>query len=257
MASPTGEPSPPEHRPRNLVFGEAAATYDATRPSYPAEVVDLLLAEGPSDAVDVGCGTGKAARLVAARHVAVLGLEPDARMAEVARGHGLRVEVTTVEDWTPVPCDLLYAAQAWHWVDPVVGAERAATALRPGGRWAAFWNDEDAGEVVATVHEVYGRVAPGLLEDRARHDDETLYRTVSEGIAATGCFGPVTTAVVPWTEELDVATFVARRSTHSSHRLLDPVHASTLHRELEAALGGPSTILTIPSSTLVLTATRS
>ncbi|MCW2935319.1 MAG: hypothetical protein JWM19_6281 [Actinomycetia bacterium] len=29
------------------------------------------------------------------------------------------------------------AAQAWHWVDPVAGAAKAAVVLRPGGRLAA------------------------------------------------------------------------------------------------------------------------
>ena len=46
-----------------------------------------------------------------------------------------------IEDWDPAgrQFDAVVAGQAWHWVDPVAGARRAAQALRPGGRLAVFW----------------------------------------------------------------------------------------------------------------------
>ena len=46
-----------------------------------------------ADAADVGCGTGLAARLVAERGVKVLGVEPDERMAHVARRHGIEQQL--------------------------------------------------------------------------------------------------------------------------------------------------------------------
>jgi SAM-dependent methyltransferase len=70
---------------RSRAFGDDPETYDRARPGYPAAVFDLVLSDAPATAVDVGCGTGKAAREVMQRNVAVLGVEPDARMAAGVR----------------------------------------------------------------------------------------------------------------------------------------------------------------------------
>jgi trans-aconitate methyltransferase len=56
-------------REQRLVFGEDPDLYDLARPSYPAALLDdLVTMVGPSArALDVGCGTGKATVLLAAR----------------------------------------------------------------------------------------------------------------------------------------------------------------------------------------------
>ena len=58
----------------------------------------------------------------------VVGVDPDERMADVARRGGLAVEVSTIETWDPAGrvFDAAVAAQAWHWVDPVAGAAHFA-----------------------------------------------------------------------------------------------------------------------------------
>ena len=80
-------------------FGEVAEQYDRVRPEYPVELVDRLLAGGPRTVLDVGCGTGISSRLFIARGCTVVGLEPDPRMAEVARRSGVQVESGTIEEW--------------------------------------------------------------------------------------------------------------------------------------------------------------
>ena len=87
-------PLPDDLRARAGSFGMDAEAYDRHRPSYPAVVVDVLLAGDTHAVVDVGCGTGKLGRLLAERGADVVGVEPDERMAEVARRHGLAVEVS-------------------------------------------------------------------------------------------------------------------------------------------------------------------
>src|SRR4051794_31381025 len=78
------------NRHRALAFGSVADLYDRYRPSYPGELIDDVLAAAacPAEAatvVDVGCGTGKATELFAARGARVAGVEPDSNMAEAAR----------------------------------------------------------------------------------------------------------------------------------------------------------------------------
>jgi SAM-dependent methyltransferase len=102
--------------------------------------VDRIIAASPGRAnsgpycLDVGCGTGISARLFQAAGCRVLGVDPDPRMAELARQGGTETEVAKFEDWDPADrtFDAVIAAQAWHWVDPVAGAAKAAAVLRPG-----------------------------------------------------------------------------------------------------------------------------
>src|SRR5262245_27358131 len=127
--------------PRSTVFGEVAVQYDRSRPSYPDAMVDDLIGDTTPRVVDVGCGTGIAARLFLARGCDVLGVGPDARMAEVAQRSGIRVVMTRFEEWqTTEQFDLLTSGQAWHWIDAEQGPVKAAEVLRVGGRLAAFWN---------------------------------------------------------------------------------------------------------------------
>jgi ubiquinone/menaquinone biosynthesis C-methylase UbiE len=46
---------------------------------------DLAASEGVSCAVDLGCGTGKLARMLAAVAASVTGIDPDPEMLRVAR----------------------------------------------------------------------------------------------------------------------------------------------------------------------------
>jgi SAM-dependent methyltransferase len=126
----------------SLRFGDDPVQYERARPPHPGWIFDAVLdGLGPCRSLDVGCGTGVAALELRNRGCEVLGVEPDGRMAAVAAERGLIVEVTTFERWDPADrvFDLVCSAQAWHWIEPATGLDIVARALRPGGRFAAFW----------------------------------------------------------------------------------------------------------------------
>jgi SAM-dependent methyltransferase len=154
------------HRYREMAesFGVDPGRYDRTRPRYPEALVERIVAASPGpDVLDVGCGTGIDARQFQGAGCRVLGVEPDARMADFARRTGIEVEVGTFEAWDSAgrEFDAVVAGQAWHWVDPVAGAAKAARVLRPGGRLAAFWHVfEPPPEVADAAGAVFRRLVP-------------------------------------------------------------------------------------------------
>jgi ubiquinone/menaquinone biosynthesis C-methylase UbiE len=96
---PSGQES---HQQRQVAesFGSDAERYDRARPHYPGALVDRIVATSPGPAVlDVGCGTGIAARQFQAAGCQVLGVDPDARMAGLARRSGVETEVAMFEAW--------------------------------------------------------------------------------------------------------------------------------------------------------------
>jgi SAM-dependent methyltransferase len=158
----------PAHVPREIAesFGSDADRYDRSRPSYPQAMVDRIVAASPGpDVLDAGCGTGIAARQFQAAGCRVLGVDADARMAGLARQHGIEAEVARFEDWDPAgrAFDAVVCGQAWHWIDMAAGAAKAAQALRPGGLLAVFWN---AMEPPPGLAETFGTVLRRVLPDR-------------------------------------------------------------------------------------------
>ncbi|WP_078315971.1 class I SAM-dependent methyltransferase [Mycobacterium sp. D16Q16] len=139
----TEQQQPAHHdRRRAESFGGSADAYDRHRPRYPQPLIDELVSGGQTRALDVGAGTGIAAAQLAAAGAEVLAVEPDARMARVAAGKGIAVEVATFEDWRPAGrmFDLVLFAQSFHWVEPAAALPKVLTVLRPGGRLALVWN---------------------------------------------------------------------------------------------------------------------
>jgi len=241
---------------RATIFGSEAERYDQFRPSYPSEIIDRIVEHQPVAAVDAGCGTGKAAVLVVQRGISVVGVEPDQRMAEIARRHGIDVTVSPLEDWDVVECDVLYSAQAWHWIDPRRGAEIAATSIRAGGRWAAFWNYETDTHFGDIRDEVYRRLAPELLDHDAASQDDALRMVIADGLRATNAFDDLVADDVPWTDRVTINVVIQRLASHSSHRLLEPGRSDAINEALQHALGAPTDVIELSYTTRIFTAER-
>jgi SAM-dependent methyltransferase len=199
--------------------------------------------------LDVGCGTGKVGRLFLARGCEVVGVEPDPRMAGVARSHGILVEVATFELWNPAHrmFDLVVCGQAWHWVDPSLGAQRAASVLVPGGRLALFWNRgrHDA-QTQAALDVAYGRFAPALAKESVPPGKEPSDRSGDiAAIAATHLFAPSQLRTYGWTQQYSRDEWLDQLGTHSDHIALEPHQRALLLGAVGNAidrLGGSITV---------------
>ncbi len=125
-------------------FGAAAAVYERARPGYPAEALDWVLPPGARRVLDLGAGTGKLTRLLVARGLEVVAVEPTPGMREEFARVLPDVEVLDgTGESVPLPdgsVDAVVMAQAWHWVDPDAAAPEVARVLRPGGWLGLLWN---------------------------------------------------------------------------------------------------------------------
>jgi SAM-dependent methyltransferase len=210
-------------RARAESFGTIAEQYDRIRPPYPDALIIDLLARGPLTALDVGCGTGKAARQLAERGLRVLGVEVDAGMADIARRHGIDVEVASFESWDDAGrrFDLITSGQAWHWVEPTAAAQKAVRLLSPGGTLALFWNMHRLDTPQRTaIAEVYRREAPDLAK-AARHDGGRHARSDSYAASLGGAgFDDLVVRDYPWERVYTRDEWLALLRTYSNHNLL-------------------------------------
>lgn len=234
-----------ETRQQRLAFDEVAELYDLFRPRYPhALFLDLIhLAELKADdrVLEIGCGTGHATEPLAQRGYPLLCLEPGFSMARVARERLARfanVEVVTVsfEHWPLQSASfaLVMSAQAFHWVSPEVRFQKAAAALRPGGRLAIFGATpvREATALRCALDRAYSTYAPTMASSptssqwySARSPTESLF-------AASGSFGTVTRRRYHWSQEYKTADYLNLMRTQSDHRLLPERQRETLLAEL-------------------------
>ena len=126
-----------------MSFSLVAATYDELRPTDENwwEVFDLLVEEGDllgRRVLDIGCGTGRVAAALAERGARVWGVEPEPRMAELARKRLSTVKIAPAEQlpfkdgWF----DRAVMVLVIHVLDRPKAFAEALRVLAPGGRLA-------------------------------------------------------------------------------------------------------------------------
>jgi SAM-dependent methyltransferase len=212
-------------------FDTVADSYHQARPDYPAELFTALvnaagLAPG-ARLLEVGCGTGKATLPLAQRGFRITCLEPGPHLAVAARrnlaGYDVEVVERAFEDWMPPEAerfDLIFAATAWHWIDPAVGYRLAWRWLRPGGQ-LAIWGAEHvfpAGgdpffHELQDVYEEIGEGMPpggGYPQPGAQPDERAA-------IEASGLFDVTLIQYFDWEVRYSAEEYIALLSTFSGH----------------------------------------
>jgi SAM-dependent methyltransferase len=263
--SQSAEVEPHHHRETAESFGSDAVRYDRTRPPYPDALIDRIIASSPGrDILDVGCGTGIEARQFQAAGCTVLGVEPDARMAEFARRTGVNVEVATFEAWNPTGrhFDAVIAGTAWHWVDPVAGATKAAQALQPQGLLAPFHHVfQYPPEVMEALATTYRQVAPdspfnssSLVTKPALDAYQPLFDKIADGIRETGGFSEPEQWQFDWKRTYTKDEWLDQIPTHGALTQLPPDKLTKILDGVGAAIDAMGGSLTMSYTTVAVTA---
>jgi ubiquinone/menaquinone biosynthesis C-methylase UbiE len=136
-------------------FSITAADYHLHRPTYPPALFEWIEAsldlQAPARVADVGCGTGIATRLLAARGHDVVGIDPNQAMLEHALAAGGPARYARGEaaatGLASASVALVTVAQAFHWFDVPATLAELRRILTPEGACAAFWNLRDTSPV--------------------------------------------------------------------------------------------------------------
>ncbi|WP_040819464.1 class I SAM-dependent methyltransferase [Nocardia jiangxiensis] len=255
------------HKARAMAesFGVDAARYDRARPPYPRELIERIRDAAPGgEILDVGSGTGIAARQFRDLRCTVLGVEPDARMAEFARGTGIDTEVATFEQWESRGrrFDAVVSGTAWHWVDPIAGAAQAGRVLRPGGLLAPFNHVfQLPPEIAERVHAVYRQVIPDspFADQPARPALDAyqgFFDMAADGIRASGVFEEPQRWQFEWQCTYTRDEWLDQLPTTGLFTRLEPDRLAEILAGVGAVIDDMGGSFTMPYTTAATTAVR-
>jgi SAM-dependent methyltransferase len=239
-------------------FDEVSELYERARPVYPSTLFDELaqLAGLPNGGrvLEIGPGTGQATLPLAERGLQVTGIELGEALASVARRKlqaypNARIINAAFESWTPPgePFDAVVAFTSFHWIDPEVRFEKAATILRDGGSLAIVTTQHvraASGETFwVDVQADYDAFDPS--DDNAPPPYHAEVGDLSGEIAASGAFENVAVRRYLWDVVYTADTYIDVLDTYSGHRLIEPQRRQRLHdaihRRIEAQPDGEVT----------------
>jgi SAM-dependent methyltransferase len=226
-------------------FDQSAECYEQARPSYPDRLFDDLveiarLGEG-DQLLEIGCGSGKATRPMLGRGFRVVCVELGAQLATVARrepaGLPAQVHQGSFEafDAPPSTFALVYAATAWHWLDPEIRYRQAHTLLRPQGHlafWSALHAFPDGFDPFFTeIQSVYQAIREGgdLSWPPPRPDE---IADDSAEITASGLFEAVQVHRYVWEQAYTADAYLALLDTFSGHIAMEPGMRNHLYDEI-------------------------
>ncbi len=232
-------------------FDSVAASYQQARPEYPAGLfTGLIRLAGLSPGsrlLEAGCATGKATLPLARLGFPVTCLEIGPALAAAARQAlapypAVEVIQAPFEDWQPPPgvsFDLVYAATAWHWLDPAVRYQQAWRLLRPGGH-LAFWQATHVFPVggdpfFREIQQVYEEIGEGLPPGTPWPRPGELPDESAE-ITGSGLFTGVQVRQFGWEVRYTAAEYIRLLDTFSGHIDMAPWQRDRLYGEIRRRL---------------------
>jgi len=238
----------------------AAGEYDAVRPEWPPATLEWLLGSPPAgtslQVLDLGAGTGKGTRTLAALGHAVVAVEPSAGMrarlqeslSALPTWVATRVDVRAGDaERLPLPdrsVDAVVALQTWHWFDQQAAERECARVLRPGGELGLAWHHRE--ESLPWASEL------SRVVRRSESEGEDL-----ESPVLSTAFGPPETTLLRFVLRQSVEDLVRHAATWSfvavssdREQILQKV------REVARQAAGPDGLVEIPMTTSCYRARR-
>ena len=232
-------------------FDSAAQLYQQARPEYPGELYDELvrLADLRSGdrLLEIGAATGKATVPLARRGFRITCVEIGPELAaegqrNLAGYHEVEVIQAAFESWRPpdgATFDLVFAATAWHWLDPAVKYRRAWEVLRPAGH-LAFWAAShvfppEGDRFFRELQDVYDEIGEGQPPGTAWPQPGQLPDDMAE-IEGSGLFERVAVRHFDWETSYHAEEYIRLLDTFSGHIAMEAWKRGRLYDEIRRRL---------------------
>jgi SAM-dependent methyltransferase len=241
-------------------FDSVAQLYQQSRPDYPealyGELIRLADLRPGDRLLEIGCATGKATMPLARRGFRITCVEIGTELADAARQNlaafpDVQVVSSAFETWRSVApearqptepgagFDLVFAATAWHWIDPAVNYCRAWELLRRAGHLAVWGAGHvfpaDGDPFFGEIQDVYDEIGEGVPAGTVcpRPGEQGDERAEIEG---SGLFEDVALRHFDWEVSYTAEEYIRLLSTFSGHIAMEQWKRDRLYSEIQRRL---------------------
>jgi SAM-dependent methyltransferase len=244
-------------------FNDVADLYDEVRSGYQIEVINEIVAFADLPVtgriLEIGCGTGQITVPFALRGYPILALEPGAALAALAVRkcqpyENVKILRMSFEEW-PVQFDsfdLVLSAQAFHWIEPYSGCEKAAKALHHGGSIALVWiNDLSQGtSIYKSTRAIYDKFLP------AQRSNDSARTTIHEILHCSKAFENVLEIRFPGEKTYPGSEYLKLMNTFSDHQRLPEPSKALFFQAIAEVINREGGTVTKKHETQILLARR-
>ena len=220
-------------------FTQQADAYRRSRPAYPDELIDTLVAAAglvPGDAVaDFGAGTGILTRMLIDLGFTVSAIEPNESMRNQNNVPEARWLNSTFDQSLLKSGSQRWAiaAQAFHWADPLRALPEIRRILQPGCLFTVLWNNRAKAEndIVNWTEAATSRHVPEF-------DEAYRNRPWKKILESTGDFTFVNELTVSHTIPMSRERFLQLWKSHNRlNTIAGPIRFAAFFDELSEHLG--------------------
>jgi SAM-dependent methyltransferase len=233
-----------------LAFNEVAAEYDRLRPGFIPELYEDIFAYSGIDAswrvLEIGIGTGQATLPILDTGCSVTAVEIGDKLAEFTRQKfsdrpNLSVITTAFEDYhaDDGSFDMVYSANAFHWIPEDIGYPKVFGLLQSGGTFARFRNHPNphkgSKQLNIEIQKLYDRYMPGdqaAPAGSAADFSEDQSQQIAEIARAYG-FVDISYKLYHRTRTLSAEDYAALCCTYSNHLAIGAVALSAFAQEMK------------------------
>lgn len=215
-------------------YSAVASEYDKIRPAYPKDLIDKLISStgiNPSSTLlEIGAGTGLATMPLAKKGFNIDCVEVEPRMAEILisklkEQENVSVTVADFETWDSgnLSYDLIFSAQAFHWIDEKIKYRKCYDLLKENGQLAVFWYYavNEPPEAVSAVNELLSTCHAGYACSGV-DDCQKFFRDQEEQLINSQYF-----------EHLKVYTFESERSGQNAETFISRINTTSAFASLD------------------------
>jgi len=215
-------------------FDTIAADYDRYRAAYPRDFIDMVLSALPGitsgNVCEIGPGSGQATIHLADLGYSITAVEPGADLLELARkrlsGHSEVAFINSPFEEAPLQkdaFDVIFAANALHWVPSRTRWTKPYEILKPGGYVLAVWRWDHplTGDVGREVNQLLVDQVPGWKIDTMREYEDHVLSFFRE-MTALDLFTQCQLRRIPYEFEVSSEAYAQWLSTMGMLAKLDP-----------------------------------